>query len=155
YTLTFTEDPGCPSSLTGGIPPLPNDFRQPRSYAASVIQSGPSLTVTLTGPEMITTRNSFAGRVEPDSIEFEIGYPAYYSYYGLTLSLAERVSATQVFEFGGRLHAQRSGSPIVGRLDGTLAIANSVGSVIARCMASNNQVTLTPLTQLPQRRCRA
>jgi hypothetical protein len=148
YTLTLTADPACPTVAMNHIAPLPDDFRQPRSYAASLIQNGPSLSVTLTGPQVVTGQNQFTGRVEPDSIQFQIGsYDYYYGSYGLNGAVAERLSATQEFEFGGQVAAQRSGSRIVGQLNGTLQIVTLPGAVSAQCMASNNQVTLTPAAQ--------
>jgi hypothetical protein len=154
YTLTLTADPGCPTLAQGNVSALPDDFRRPRSYAASVTQDGPSVTVTLTGSQMVAGLNQFTGRIQSDSIEFQIGsyYNYYYYYYGLSGGVAERLSTTQEFVFGGQLHAQRSGSPIIGRLDGTLEILNVPGnSISAQCMAPNNQVTLTRAAQ-PSRR---
>jgi hypothetical protein len=146
YTLTLTADPACPTVATRGTPPLPDDFRQPRSYAASVTQDGPSLTVTLTGPEIVPNEDHFNGRVEPDSIEFQVG--TYDYYYGLTDLIAERVSATQKFAFSGQLHAQRSGSAINGRLDGSLEIIPlPQGAWLGLCVAPNNTVTLTRAAQ--------
>ena len=148
YTLTLTADPACPTVVTHGIAPLPDDFRQPRSYAASLTQDGPSVTVTLTDSTIVAGK-SFTGRIDPDAIEFQIG--SYYSYYyGLSSLITEQVSATQRFEFGGQLHAQRSGSGIVGPLNGALEIVTPPSRVTAQCTSSNNQVRLTP-TAKPSR----
>jgi hypothetical protein len=143
YTLTLTADPACPTSSPGGVAALPDEFRQPRNYAASVTQNGPSLTVTLTDPGLVTGRNQFTGRVEPDSIVFEIG--SYY--YGLYDGIAEQLSSGKQFTFGGHIDAQRSGSAIVGRLNGMLEIVTPSSTVPAQCIASNNQVTLTRAAQ--------
>jgi hypothetical protein len=147
YTLTLTADPACPTVLAGGISPLPDDFRQPRNYAASLTQDGPSVTVTLTDPQMVRGQNQFTGRVEPDAIEFQLGSP-YYS-YDLTELIAERLSATQEFAFAGYLQAQQPGSAITGRLVGALAIVTMVTPYFTSglCTASNHQVTLTRVAQ--------
>jgi carboxypeptidase family protein/Big-like domain-containing protein len=145
YRLTLTADPACPTSPVKGMDALPDDFRQPRSYAASLTQNGPSVSVTLTDSEIVSGHNNFTGRVEPGVIEFQIG--SYDYYYGLTSLITERLSSTQEFEFGGQLHAQRSGSGIVGRLDGTLEIVTPPGHITAQCSAPNNQVMLTPSAQ--------
>jgi hypothetical protein len=127
-----------------GIAPLPDDFRQPRNYAASVTQSGPSVTVTLTD-SAIVSGSHFTGRIEPNAIEFQIGsYSYYYGQFGL---ITELLSVTQEFEFGGQLHAQKSASGIVGRLDGTLETVTPPSHLAAQCIASNNQVTLTRSAQ--------
>jgi hypothetical protein len=144
YTLTLTADPTCPTAPTSGIAPLPDDLRQSRSYAGSLTQDGPSLTVTLTD-STIVSGNRFTGRIEPGAIEFQIGYIGYY--YGQYNLITELLSATQKFEFGGQLHAQKSGSAIVGRLDGTLEMVTPPSHVTAQCIAPNNQVMLTPSTQ--------
>jgi hypothetical protein len=145
YTLTLTADAACPTVAIHGVAPLPDDFRQPRSYAASLTQDGPSVTVTLTDPQIVKGQNQFTGRVQPDAIEFQIG--SYYYYYGLSNLITEQLSATQKFEFGGQLHAQRSGSAITGRLDGELEIVTLPNLTSAQCAASNNQATLTRVAQ--------
>jgi len=151
YTLTLTADPACSTDPRNRVAPLPDDFRQPRSYAASLTQNGPAVTVTFTGSEMVPGLNQFTGRVQPDSIEFQIG--SYDYYYGPSNLIAERLSATQEFEFGGQLHAQRSGTGIGGRLDGMLEIVSTSPSFpLAQCVAPSNQVTLTPIAQPSRRR---
>lgn len=152
YTLTLTADPACPTLALGGIPALPDDFRPTRSYRVSVTQEGPALTVTLTDPAIVPQENHFTGRFESGSIEFAIGFG--YFGYGLSDGVAEQVSATQAFVFGGQLHGQRSGSAITARLDGALELYKpSPGgyALAAQCIASNSPVTLTPLAQ-PSRR---
>jgi hypothetical protein len=153
YTLTLTADPAC--ATTGrSIAALPDDFRQPRSYAVSVTQDGPALTVTLTDPAIRPQDNHFTGRFAPDSIWFQIGYG--YFGYGLDDGVTEQVSSTQWFVFGGWIQAQRSGSAINARLDGALEVytqfISSVYTLVAQCTASNNQLTLTPVAQPARRR---
>jgi hypothetical protein len=144
YTLTLTADPACPTTTLRNIPPLPDEFRQPRSYAASLTQNGPVLTVTLTDAVMVTGGNQFTGRIAPDAIEFSIGY----YYYGLDDGITEQLGPAQQFEFGGLLHAQRSASGMVGRLDGAVEIATPPPNrILALCVAANNQITLTRTAQ--------
>jgi hypothetical protein len=157
YTLTLTADPGCPTtSPPNYVAPLPDDFRQPRSYAVSVMQDGPALTVTVTGAAIMPQENHFTGRIKPDTIEFQIGFG--YFGYGLDDGVAEQVSSTQWFVFGGYMPGQRSGSVIHARLDGALELyapdpghpSPSPYALTAQCIASNNQMTLTPTTPLVQ-----
>jgi hypothetical protein len=145
YTMTVTADPACPTTAASNrIAALPDDFRQPRSYAVSLTQDGPSLTVTLTDSAIRLQQNHFTGRVEPDSIEFQLG-DGYYG-YGLDDGVAEQLSPTQAYVFGGQLHAQRSGSAIVGRLNGPLEIYTQQATfytLTGQCLAPNSPVTLT------------
>jgi len=147
YTLTLTADPGCPTDAVRGIPALPNDLRQPRTYAASLTQNGPSLTVTLTGPEIVKNQNQFTGRVDPDGIAFSIGgtnhYYAYY--YG---AIGEQLSTTQAFEFQGQVRATHHGNAIAGLLNGGLELVTlPYYNLEAQCVAPNHQLTLTPAAQ--------
>jgi hypothetical protein len=154
YTLTLTADAGCPTIPLGGIGALPDEFRQPRSYAASLTQDGPSLTLTLTGATILPQANRFTGRVEPGSIEFNVGY-GYYG-YGVSDGIAEQVSSTQTFVFGGQVQGQRSGTAIIGHLNGVLEVYTATSAsnygLTALCIASNNPVTLTPVAQPARRR---
>ena len=161
YMLTLTADPSCPTTPPSKyFAALPDDFRQPRSYAASVTQDGPAMSVTLTGPSIMPQENHFTGRIKPDTIEFQIG--SGYFGYGLDDGVAEQVSATQWFVFGGYVPGQRSGGVIRARLDGVLELyAPDPGNpypspytLTAQCYAPNNQVTLTPVSQLSPRRGR-
>ena len=153
YTLTLTADPGCPTTPKY-VAALPDDFRQPRSYAVSVTQDGPALTVTLTDPAIMPKENHFTGRFAPDSFEFQIGWG--YFGYGLDDGVAEQVSSTQWFVFGGQMHAERSGNAINARLDGALEVYTPSGlnnyTLASQCVASNNQMTLTPVAQPSRRR---
>jgi hypothetical protein len=151
YTLTVTADPACATYSSRAFAGLPADFLQPRSYAVSVTQDGPTVTVTLTGGAIVPQDNHFTGRIGPDSIDFSIGWG--YFGYGLDDGVAEQVSATQTFVFGGQLHGQRSGSTITARLDGALEVylpfPGSPGNytLSAQCIASNSAVTLTPVAR--------
>ena len=151
YSLTLTADPACPTAPTNGIAALPDDFRQPRNYAASVTQDGPSVT-------------RYADRLDHRGVEsFHRPHctgwdavPNRYYYYsnhtGLSGLITEQVSATQEFEFGGQLLAQRSGSGIVGRLNGTLEVVAVPYPLTGQCIAPNNAVTLRPNAQTSLRR---
>jgi hypothetical protein len=152
YTLTLTADTACPTAAVQGVNPLPNDLRQPRTYAASVTQNGPSLTVTLTDPAIVQSQNQFSGRVDPDGIEFTIGssYLYYGSYYG---AIFERLSTTQALEVHGQARAHRNGSVITGSMNGGLELVTLPGyGMVANCVAPNNQLTLSPAAQPSRRR---
>ena len=142
YSLTLSADPGCPTIPVAGIVPLPDDFRQPRTYAASLTQNGPELTVRLTDPGMIPYQNHFMGRVAPDGIDFQVKSWSYY-YYGNPELIAEQLSGTQKFEFGGQLHAQRSGDAIAGHLDGTIEVISPSPASSGMCVATSHQMTMT------------
>src|SRR5215471_2980557 len=73
YTLTLTADPACPETPSGTVGPLPDSLRQPRTYTASLAQSGPAVTVTLSDPSILPRENQFSGRLTPDGIDFKIG----------------------------------------------------------------------------------
>jgi hypothetical protein len=156
YTLTLTADPACATYRSGATAALPADFLQPRTYGASVTQNGPALSVTLTDAAIVPQENHFTGRSEPDSIEFTIGSPGYYGYFGYSLGdgVAEQVSATQTFVFGGQLQGHRSGTAIIGGLSGPLEIytpSTRNYTLTAQCIASNSQVTLTPVARASRR----
>jgi hypothetical protein len=153
YTLTLTADPGCPTTPTG-VAALPDGFRQQRSYVVSMTQDGPALTMTLSGAAIMPRENQFTGRVEPDAIAFDIGFGSYGN--GLGDGVAEQVSSTQWFVFGGQGHAQRSSSAMTGHLDGALEVytpsSPTTYTLAAQCVASNNSMTLTPIAQPARRR---
>jgi hypothetical protein len=120
------------------------------------MQDGPALTVTVTGAAIMPQENHFTGRIKPDTIEFQVGFG--YFGYGLDDGVAEQVSSTQWFVFGGYVPGQRSGSVIHARLDGALELyapdpghpSPSPYALTAQCIASNNQMTLAPTTPLVQ-----
>jgi hypothetical protein len=153
YTLTLTADPGCPTT-PGRVDALPADFRQPRNYTVSVTQDGPALTVKLTDSAIMPRENQFTGRVEPDAIAFDVGFGSYGN--GLDDGVAEQLSSTQWFVFGGQEHAQRSGGAMTGHLDGALEVytpsSPTTYTLAAQCVASNNSMTLTPVAQSSRRR---
>src|SRR5262249_10334961 len=127
YTLTLTADSTCPETPSGGIGPLDDSLRQPRAYAASLAQNGPTVTVTLSDPSILTHENQFSGRVTPDGIDFTIGNASsgyYYYWYGpsLTDGVSDQVSATQVLTMGGTVHVPRSGSTFTGSLNGPFEV---------------------------------
>jgi len=153
YTLTLTADPACAKVAQAGIGVLPDEFRLPRTYAATITQDGPSLTVTLTDPQIVKTKNQFTGRIDPDAVEFSIGGASNYYGYLYYGGIAEQVSATQAFEFGGSVRALRSGTTLAGALNGALETVTLPGySTTTQCVAPNNQLTLTRAAQPSRRR---
>jgi len=151
YTLTLTADPACPETPSRGIAPLSDSLRQPRPYMASLAQSGPSVTVTLSDPSILSKENQFSGRVTPDGIDFTIGQSGYgYYYYGPSLSdgVSDQLSTTQVLTMGGTVHVPRSGSTLAGSLSGPFEVfvTSPFTQVVQECVATNHQFTLTRAT---------
>lgn len=147
YTLTLQADPDCPT-----VPPdprtlvLPSELRQPRNYAAEMFQDGPSLVVMLTGPEFAAPSNRFSGRIHPDGIEFQFGDG--YIGYGPDDAITEHISSTQALSFEGAVHAVRSGSTLIGRLDGDVQAFEHAAfyRVIGDCRSSNHRFTMAVST---------
>jgi len=143
YVLTLQADPGCSTEPVGGWPPLPAEFRQPRNYTAQVAQDGPSLSVTLASPQFAAPSNQFSGRIEPQTIEFQLG-GAYF--YGPDDGVTEHVSSTVALSWNGQVHAALSGSTVIGRLDGDVQAYDFsrpwVSQLIGACRASNHQFAM-------------
>jgi hypothetical protein len=147
YTLTLQADPGCPT-----VAPdprtlvLPLELRQPRNYAAQVVQDGASLVVTLPGHEFVAPSNRFSGRIMPDGIEFQFGDG--YIGYGPDDAITEHISSTQALSFEGAVHAVRSGSTLIGRLDGDVQAfeIHAFYMVIGHCQSANHLFTMTVST---------
>jgi hypothetical protein len=104
-----------------------------RTYAASVEQRGPGLTVMLSGADFIISRgrgDRFQGVMDSDGrITFTIGDPLGYSYYGYYYyysypvlmgqpDLAERIAPSGALVINGTVDAAVSGSRINGTLTG-------------------------------------
>jgi hypothetical protein len=153
YTVTLQADNDCSTSPSDfNVPPLPPETRQRRSYSAQVTQDGPSLSVSLPPPQFAAPSNQFAGRIHPQTVEFVFGDG--YLYYGPENGITERVSATQAISFEGFVHAERSGSMLIGPLDGVIQVfeVSDSGSgrpfykLIGQCRAPNHRFTMTPST---------
>jgi hypothetical protein len=147
YIVSLQLDPGCPTVATDPrILPVPAELRQPRLYAAQVTQDGPSLTVTLTDPTFAPRSNKFSGRIEPDAINFSLGDG--YVGYGPDDAITERISSSLELSWEGVVRAARSGSAIVGRLDGWVQVFDPsrpfVAQLIGECNAPNNLFSMKP-----------
>ena len=153
YTLTLQADNDCSTAPSDfKVPPLPADARQRRTYTAQVAQEGPSLSVTLAAPQFAPPSHDFFGRIHPATLEFVFGDG--YLGYGPDNGITERVSATQAITFEGYVHAERSGSALIGALDGEIQVfdVSDSGSgrpiyrLIGDCRAPNHRFTMTPST---------
>jgi hypothetical protein len=75
---------------------------------------------------------------------------------GLDDGVAEQVSSSQWFVFGGEVPAHRTGSAMTGPLNGALEVYTPSSptsyALAAQCVASNNQFTLTPVAKPSRRR---
>ena len=152
YALTLQADNDCSTAPSAyNLPPLPPEGRQRRTYSAQVAQEGPSLSVSLPPPQFAAPSNQFSGRIHPRTVEFVFGDG--YLYYGPENAITERLSATQAISFEGLVHAERSGSALIGPLDGVIQLfeISDVGSgrpyrLIGQCRAPNHRFTMTPST---------
>lgn len=153
YGLTLQADNDCSTAPSAyNVPPLPSEVRQRRTYSAQVTQDGPSLSVSLPPPQFTAPSNHFSGRIHPGTVEFVFGDG--YLYYGPDNGITERPSATQAISFEGFVHAERSGSALIGPLDGVIQVfeISDSGSgrpfykLIGQCRAPNHRFRMTPST---------
>ena len=121
YALNITAA-GCGSRLP--------DSAQNRSYVAAVEQSGPQLTVRLSGADFIVTRgygDHFSGSVSADGkVRLVLGDPYsyyyYYYYYG-HFDFVERLNPTSALLVKGIVNATSSPTLISGTLDGSILVS--------------------------------
>ena len=153
YVLTLQADNDCSTAPSAyNVPPLPADVRQRRTYSAQVAQDGPSLSVSLPPPQFAAPSNLFSGRIHPGTVEFVFGDG--YLYYGPENAITERLSATQAISFEGFVRAERSGSALIGPLDGAIQVfeisdsgtGRPLHKLIGQCRAPNHRFTMTPST---------
>lgn len=153
YVLTLQADNDCSTAPSAyNVPPLPPDFRQRRTYSAQLAQDGPSLSVSLPPPQFAAPSNLFSGRIHPGTVEFVFGNG--YLYYGPENAITERLSATQAISFEGFVRAERSGSALIGPLDGAIQVfeisdsgsGRPIPKLIGQCRAPNHRFTMTPST---------
>ena len=153
HTLTLQADNDCSTAPSAyNVPPLPPDARQRRTYSVQVAQEGPSLSVSLPPPQFAEPSNHFSGRIHPGTVEFMFGNG--YLYYGPENAVTERLSATQAISFEGFVRAERSGSALIGPLDGAIQVFEIVDTrsgrpihkLIGQCRAPNHRFTMTPST---------
>jgi hypothetical protein len=133
YELTVTASPGCPASGSRALPP---DVRS-RTYAATITQDGPRLNVTLSGATLMN--GSFAGRVEPSTVSFDLrGVSTYYGYYYYftPFDVVDQLTASTALTLAGHVTATRSPTNISGSLEGVVAIVATPITTSPRVNAS-------------------
>ena len=110
--------------LFRSCPQLPDDAKS-RTYAASLVQDGARLDVTLSGPGLHggtpPTETKFSGRVVDKTVTFQIGSSSssYYYYFGPATILLEQLTSTRYFSLFGSATGTIAGSSISGRLSGS------------------------------------
>jgi len=142
YVLELTAAPNCST--------LPAEVRS-RRYTAVVTQTGPRLTVTLSGGNFTTQQgrvlNTFSGEADPFGVQFEMGggfYYYYYYYFGLyNPQIAEQLSPTTQFAVGGSVRASVSGSRISGTLAGMMGTYDNNFRKIAACSSGSHQFLMS------------
>lgn len=131
YTLNLAAT-GCAST------PLP-DSAQNRSYVAVVEQSGPQLTVRLSGADFIVTNgygDHFSGFVSADGkVTFSIGDAYYYYYYYGHFDFVERLSPTSALLVNGIVNATSSPTLMSGALNGSILLAQGTTAPFTRYSA--------------------
>ena len=149
YVLTLQADNDCSTAPSAyNTPPLPPEARQRRTYSAQVEQDGPLLAVSLPPAQFAAPSNQFSGRIHPGTVEFQFGDG--YLYYGPDNAITERL-ATQAISFQGFVRAERSGSALLGPLDGVIQVfglsdsgSGRFNKLTGQCRAPNHRFTMTP-----------
>ena len=116
YTLTITAAPECRT--------LSPEFAS-RSYSAVVSQSGSALTVTLDGPQFVSTGsrilNRFTGVLEANQAIFRLtGAFDYYYYYFSFPDVFEVLTTSGYYAFDGVAAAALGGATFSGPLSGSI-----------------------------------
>jgi hypothetical protein len=145
YTLTLTAASSCSTQPFSGIPPLPDEARQPRIYTATITQNGPALSVVL-GGAVFTGTTTFTGREAPDAVQFDIGDFYYYYVYGID----ERLPSGETFSFLGSVSMGRS--DLSGLLNGKIDLLSPSHAYLGECRSSEHRFSLTPLVSPSRRR---
>ena len=120
YTLTLSAACQSGGSVVG--------VGFPRAYEAFVDQTGPRVSVTLSGADFIVTRgrgNHFSGVVDGnDRVTFRVSdaFYYYYNYYGGQYDLVERLTSTSALVVNGTVTATPSGSSTSGDLNGDIGV---------------------------------
>lgn len=140
YTLEVTAAASCTS--------LPADLRT-RSYGALLEQNGPTVTVTLSGPQFVVdngrTRNRFTGFVESDRIVFRLAssFDDFYYYYFVMPDVFEILSSNRYYAFEGVAVTTARGGLLEGTLQG--AVGQFTGPpywATSRCVAQAHRFVL-------------
>jgi hypothetical protein len=141
YTLNLAAT-GCASTR------LP-DSAQNRSYAATVQQNGPQLTVRLSGADFIVTNGNgdhFSGFVSADGkVTFAISNTSsyYYYYYSGHFDFVERLNPTSALLVTGSVNATSSPTLISGDLNGSILLSQGTTAPFmrysAQCYSANHR----------------
>jgi hypothetical protein len=136
YTLTVIPNVtsiGCPSTR------FPDSI-QNRSYIADVEQSGPKLTVRLSGADFIVTNgygDHFSGFVSADGkVTFNVGDAYYYYYYYGHFDFVERLNPASALLVKGTVNATSNPTLISGLLEGSILVSVGVTAPFMRYTAS-------------------
>jgi hypothetical protein len=154
YSLSIVAAGDCHVINT---PPLATPYRN-RTYTAVVTESGPVVTVTLSGANFVIANgrgNKFAGRVTPGHVSFTLGDTgsyAYYYYYTVgSPDVVEQLDANSFLSFWGTVDAPLSPAVIAGSFYGN--IVTYTGTKLTESCASNHhQFTMTPMTSTRRKR---
>ena len=125
---------------------LPEDVRV-RSYDAVVEQSGPSLTVTLSGAQFLVesgrTLNRFKGLLEPDRAVFTLASPTdFYYYYFYTPDLFEVLAPGRNYVVDGTVVTPVTPNRLSGPLSGSIRVLSSRVSTSSVCKATDHGFVL-------------
>jgi hypothetical protein len=124
------------------------DSAQNRSYAATVQQNGPQLTVRLSGADFIVTSghgDHFSGFVSADgNVTFAIGdADTYYYYYFGHFDFVERLNPTSALLVNGNVNATSSPTLISGTLNGSILLTQGTTAPFTRfsgqCYSPNHR----------------
>jgi hypothetical protein len=104
---------------------LPTEVKV-RAYDAVITQTGPRLSVALSGAPL--TAANFTGTVSGDSVTFEIrGVTVdYYFYFDRAFDLVEQLASDRLLVTSGRAATTRSTSGLSGTLDGVIGVMRSL-----------------------------
>lgn len=135
YRLSITASDACTT--------LPDDVRV-RSYDALVEQSGPGLTVTLSGAQFRVERgetlNRFKGQLEVDRAVFALSKDFYYYYY-YTPDVFEILAPDRGYWLEGTVVAAAVATGFSGTLSGTIRVEGGFPNSAA-CKAPNHGFVL-------------
>ena len=159
YQATFIASPSCTQ--------LPDDART-RTYAASLIQDGARLDVTLAGPGLNggtpPTQTVLTGRVVDKTVTFQLSSPYYYYYYHVFSPgpgvLLDQLSPTRYVSVFGTATGVVTSSGIAGKLAGSVIFIdapnglNRTGTKATTCAKDDHQFAFTSSTTTSSKRTR-
>lgn len=145
YTLEVSANPAC----RGRLP----EAAQTRRYAATIVQDGPRVSVTLSGAFRThdgRQRNSFSGMVEPGGIAtFRLDAPYcgfYYYYYDcspMDAEVVEEIAPETTLVIAGSAFVRDSGSMMSGALSGSITTYDAALKPAATCSAGRHSFVLS------------